>query len=185
MLLAERWILAVLRNERFTSLGQANTRIAELVAWINGRPFKKLEGSRQSLFEELDRPALRPLPAAPYEFATFRSARVGIDYHIELRSERHFYSVPYTLVGQTVEVRMSASTVEVLHKNRRVASHVRAFARGFTTDPAHMPESHRRHAEWTPSRVVAWAAKTGPNTASLVEKIRVWLSSSDVMQPWG
>jgi transposase len=171
VLLAERWIMAVLRNERFTSLGQANVRIAELVARVNTRPFKKLEGSRQTLFEELDRPALRPLPAVPYEFATFRSAKVGIDYHIEVRSERHYYSVPYTLVGQGVDVRVSAGTVEVLHKNRRVASHLRAHTRGFTTDPAHMPESHRRHAAWTPSRIVAWAAKTGPNTASLVEKI--------------
>lgn len=171
VLLAERWILARLRNERFTSLGEANTAITKLVAWLNARAFKKLDGSRQSLFEELDRPALRPLPLTPYEFATFKTLKVNIDYHIEVRSERHYYSVPYTLVGQQVEVRVSATTIEVFSAHRRVASHLRAFTRGFTTDPAHMPESHRRHAEWTPSRLVAWAAKTGPNTASLVEQV--------------
>ena len=171
VLLAERWIMARLRNEHFTSVGEANLAIRSLVAWINVRPFKKLHGSRQSLFEELDRPALRPLPAVPYEFATWRPAKVGIDYHIEVRSECHFYSVPYTLVGESVDVRTSAATIEIFHRHRRVASHVRAYTRGFSTDPAHMPESHRRHAEWTPSRIVAWGAKTGPHTASLVDQI--------------
>ena len=171
MLLAERWIMARLRNERFTSLGEANLAIAGLVEWVNARPFKKLAGSRASLFEELDRPALRALPTSRYEFAVWRKAKVNIDYHIELRADRHYYSVPYGLVGDTVDVRMSAATVEVFRRHRRVASHARKFTSGFSTDPAHMPESHRRHAAWTPSRIVAWAAKTGPATAKLTEVI--------------
>jgi transposase len=171
VLLAERWIMARLRNEHFGSLGEANVEIARLVEWVNARPFKKLAGSRRSLFEELDRPALRSLPADRYEFAVWRKAKVNIDYHIEVRADRHYYSVPYRLAGETVEVRMSAATVEVFHRHRRVASHVRKFTPGYSTDPAHMPESHRRHAAWTPSRIIAWAAKTGPATAKLTEAI--------------
>lgn len=171
VLLAERWIMARLRNRRFTSLGEANAEIAALVGWINDRPFKKLAGSRSSLFAEIDRPALRPLPAKRYEFAIWRSAKVSIDYHVELRAERHFYSVPYLLVGEVVDLRVSAATVEVFHRHRRVASHVRCYTPGYSTDPAHMPESHRRHAEWTPSRIVSWAAKTGPATAKLVDAV--------------
>ncbi|MGH9185570.1 MAG: IS21 family transposase [Acidimicrobiales bacterium] len=171
VLLAERWIMARLRNQRFTSLGQANVEIRRLVEWVNARPFKKLPGSRRSLFEELDRPALRPLPADRYQFAVWRKAKVNIDYHIEVRAERHYYSVPHRLAGEAVDVRLSAATVEVFHRHRRVASHVRRFTPGYSTDPAHMPESHRRHAAWTPSRIISWAAKTGPATAKLAEAV--------------
>ncbi len=171
VLLVERFIIARLRNTRFTSLSELNVEITRLVAWINERPFKKIDGSRKSLFEALDRPALRPLPATRYEFATFRRAKVGLDYHLEIRADRHFYSVPHTLVGEKVELRLSASTVEVFFRHRRVASHVRSDRPGFTTDPAHMPDSHRRHGSWTPSRVVAFADKTGPATAKLVAEV--------------
>jgi transposase len=171
VLLAERWIMARLRNEHFTSLGEANVAIRRLVEWVNARRFKALAGSRASLFEELDRPALRPLPADRYEFALWRRARVNIDYHIEVRADRHYYSVPHRLAGETVDLRLSAATVEVFHRHRRVASHVRKFSAGFSTDPAHMPESHRRHSAWSPSRIVSWAAKTGPATAKLTEAI--------------
>jgi transposase len=171
VLLAERWIMARLRNRRFTSLPEANVEIRQLLEWVNNRPFKKLAGSRRELFEQIDKPALRPLPATRYEFATWRKAKVGIDYHVELRADRHYYSVPYRLVGEVVDVRVSAATVEISHRHRRVASHVRSFTPGQSTDPAHMPESHRRHAEWTPGRIVAWARKTGPATAKLAEAI--------------
>ena len=171
VLLVERWIMARLRNRRFTSVEEANAAISELVAWINDRPFKRLAGSRRSLFVEVDRPQLRPLPESRYEFATWRRAKVGLDYHIEVRKEQHFYSVPYRLVGEHVDVRTSAAVVEVFHRHRRVASHPRRFTSGYSTDPAHMPESHRRHAEWTPGRIVAWAQKTGPAAAKLVEAI--------------
>ncbi len=170
MLLAERWIIARLRDRRFFSISEANAEIAACVAEINTRPFQKMDGSRQSLFESLERPALRPLPADRYEFATWRKARVNIDYHIE--ADRHYYSVPYQLAGQKVDVRLSAVTVEVFCSSRRVASHVRSFERHrHSTERAHMPESHRRHAAWTPSRITAWAARTGPATAGLVEAI--------------
>ncbi len=171
VLLAERFIIARLRNVRFTSLSALNVEIARLVCWINERPFKKIDASRKSLFESLDRPALRPLPTTRYEFATFRRAKVGIDYHLEVRADRHFYSVPHSLVGEKVDLRLSASSVEVFLRHRRVASHVRSYRPGFTTDPAHMPDAHRRHGEWTPSRIVSFAEKTGPSTAKLVAEV--------------
>lgn len=170
VLLAERWIIARLRHRRFYSLAEANAAIAECVADINDRPFKKMDGSRRQLFDELERPALRPLPPTRYEFATWRHAKVNIDYHVE--ADRHYYSVPYQLVGKVVDVRSSADTIEVFYSSKRVASHLRSFERGrHTTDPAHMPESHRRYAEWTPSRIISWASRTGPSTAKLVEQI--------------
>jgi transposase len=171
VLLAERWILARLRNRRFYSLAEANAVIAELVAWLNDRPFRKFPGTRRELFESLDRPALRPLPASAYQYGAWRfGLKVNIDYHIE--SDRHYYSVPYQLVGQRVDVRTSATTVEIFFSGKRVASHLRSREPGrHTTDPAHMPDSHRRHAEWTPSRIIEWAGKTGPFTAQLVSEI--------------
>ena len=170
VLVAERWIAAALRNRTFFSLAEANAAIRERLAWLNARPFKKLEGSRDSLFAALDRPALRPLPATPYEYAVWKQAKVNIDYHVEL--ERHYYSVPYTLVGERVDVRASVRTVEVFARGRRVASHPRSSAVGrHTTEAAHMPESHRRHLEWTPSRLVAWGEQTGPATGALVAAI--------------
>jgi transposase len=170
VLLAERWIIARLRHRHFTSLAEANAAIAECVGVLNARPFKKLDGSRRSLFELLDRPALRPLPLERYEFATWKRAKVNIDYHIE--ADHHYYSVPYQLAGKLVEVRSSAGTIEVFYSSKRVASHLRSFVRHkYTTDPAHMPESHRRYAQWTPSRIVNWAGATGPSTAKLIEEI--------------
>ncbi len=168
--LVERWIIMRLRKERFTSLGALNERIAQLVEVINRRPFKKMEGSRASVFAEIDRPALRALPATRYDFATWTKAKVSLDYHLVI--DRNFYSVPYTLVGQVLDVRTSANVVEVFSKNRRVASHKRSYAkRTAVTDPAHMPSSHRRHAQWTPSRIVVWANKTGPSTAAFIEAL--------------
>ena len=167
VLLVERWILARLRDRTFFSLAELNAAIRELLVGLNHKPFKKMAGSRQSLFAELERPALRPLPQRPYEYATWRVARVNIDYHVEV--DRHYYSVPYQLVGAQVDVRLTAHTVELLHRGRRVASHLHSDQRGrHTTEGAHMPESHRRHLEWTPSRIVRWAAETGPQTALLV-----------------
>ena len=165
--LVERWIIMALRKERFTSLGALNERIGEMVEKLNNRPFKKLEGSRASVFAEIDQPALRRLARTRYDFAIWTKAKVSLDYHLQV--DRNFYSVPYQLVGQVLDVRTSANVVEVFAKNRRVASHKRSYLKGIAvTDPAHMPSSHRRHAEWTPSRIVHWAEKTGPETAQFI-----------------
>ena len=170
VLLAERWIAAALRHRTFFSIAEANEAIRERLAWLNARPFKKLPGSRAVLFAELDRPALRALPPEPYEFAIWKTATVNVDYHVEV--DRHWYSVPHQLVGAGCDIRVTAATVEVFCRGRRVASHRRSSEqRRFTTDAAHMPEAHRRHAEWTPSRIVRWAEQTGPAVAALVAAI--------------
>src|SRR5438128_1213395 len=166
----ERWILARLRHETFFSLAALNARIAELVTVLNARPMRLYRASRRELFERLDRPALRPLPAEAFVYGEWKTARVNVDYHIELHG--HYYSVPYTLVHEAVDVRASVSTVEIFHRGQRVGAHRRSDARGrHTTDPAHMPKAHQRHLEWTPSRIIGWAQTIGPQTAGLVEAI--------------
>ena len=170
VLLVERWILAVLRKRVFFSLAELNQAIAALLERLNQRPFRKLEGSRATWFLKLDRPALRPLPAAPYPFAEWKKARVNIDYHIEI--DRHYYSAPHSLVHRQVDARYTAMTVEIFHGGQRVASHARSYkAGGFTTIHAHRPKSHQRYLEWTPQRLVHWASTVGPSTAALVDKI--------------
>jgi len=166
----ERQVMAPLRNRTFFSLAEANAAFAEQLARLNARPFQKMNGSRRSLFEELDRPALAPLPARSYEFASWKRARVSIDYHVQV--EHAFYSVPYLLAGREVEVRLSQGVVEIFHGGKRVASHARTYLRGrYQTDPSHMPASHRRHLEWTPSRLISWGETVGPQTGALVAGI--------------
>jgi transposase len=170
VLLAQRWILAALRNHVFFSVEQANEAIREKLDRLNSKEFQKLDGSRRSLYETIDRPALRPLPARRYELAEWSEPRVNIDYHVEV--DKHFYSVPFALVHQKLDARRTATTVEVFHKGRRVASHRRSYQKGrYTTLREHMPKEHQRHLEWTPSRILAWAGKTGPRTAEVARKI--------------
>lgn len=170
VLIVERWILARLRHRRFFSLAELNAAIAELLAALNARPMRKIGASRRQLFETIDAPALGALPAEPYEYAEWKKARVAPDYHIELAG--HFYSVPSGLIRQTVEARTTETTVEVFHKGRRVAAHVRSSLRNrYTTVPEHMPSAHRRYAEWTPARLTCEAARIGPATVQLIETI--------------
>jgi len=166
----ERWILARLRKRTFFSLPELNDAIRELLVGLNDRPFKKLPGSRRSVFLAVERPVLRALPSNPYEYADWKKAKVNIDYHVEI--DGHYYSVPYQLVGEIVDVRLTARTIECFSKEKRVASHGRSREKGrHTTVAEHMPRAHREHAEWTPERVVRWAGETGPAVAAVVEKI--------------
>jgi len=170
VLMAIRWILAALRNRTFFSLEELNQAIREKLTILNNRKFQKLETTRAGLFKTIEKPALKPLPPQPYEFADWKKATVNIDYHVEV--DRHYYSVPYQLVKKQVELRITASTIEILFKNRRVASHKRSYRKGgFTTDKAHRPKSHQKHLEWTPSRIIHWAAENSPHTKQLVTRI--------------
>jgi transposase len=167
---AERWILARLRHETFFSLAALNARIGERLTELNARRMRRYQASRQELFARLDRPALRPLPAAPFVYGEWKLARVNIDYHVEVAG--HYYSVPHALVHERVDVRSTALTVEIFHRGQRVAAHLRSAARGkHTTVTAHMPKAHQQHREWSPSRIIAWAQTVGPQTAALVEAI--------------
>jgi transposase len=168
--LVERWCLAPLRNHTFFSLAELNRELARRVAALNDRAFQKMDGNRRLLLELLERPALKPLPAAPFEYCEWKKARVNIDYHIQV--EGHLYSVPYALVRKEVDVRITARTVEVLHHGRRVAVHPRSYTRGrFTTDPEHRPKSHRAHLEWTPTRLIRWGHSIGVSCGELVRGI--------------
>ncbi|MGK7871566.1 IS21 family transposase [Falsiroseomonas sp. E2-1-a20] len=166
VLVVERWILARLRHQRFGSLGALNVAIAALLVDLNGRPMRRLGVSRRQLFEELDRPALADLPAEPFVYAEWRIRRVGLDYHVDV--DGHYYSAPHRLLRQQVEARVTARTVELFHKGERVAVHVRGGLRGrHTTLTEHMPQAHRRHAEWTIERIGREAAAIGASTAAL------------------
>jgi transposase len=170
VLLAERWILARLRNRTFYSLCELRQATAELLDKLNNEPFQKLEGSRRSQFEALDKPALKPLPTQQYEFAEWKKATVNIDYHIDLL--KNFYSVPHQLVKREVHVRYTATTVEIFFKGERVASHQRLHGKGkFITDPGHRPAAHRKYAEWTPSRIISWCESVGFATGELATHI--------------
>jgi transposase len=170
VLIAKRWILAVLRHRTFFSLFELNAAIHECLERLNNRPLKKLRKSRRELFETVDRPNALPLSPMPYEYAEWCKARVQINYHIEV--DGHYYSVPCQLLHEKLDIRLTATVIEVFHKSGRVAAHARSYAKGgYTTLKEHMPPSHQYYAEWNPARFIQWAGKTGEATARLVEKI--------------
>ncbi len=170
VLQVERWILARLRHQKFFSLLELNESIRALLVELNDRPLKVLGISRRELYERVDRPALRPLPKSRYELGEWKKVRVAPDYHVELLG--HYYSVPYQLVREQLDLRFTDHTVEVLRRGKRVAGHRRSRRRGqHTTLREHMPKAHQAYLEWTPTRLVQWAKKTGPSTAQLVERI--------------
>ena len=149
---------------------ELNETIAILLEKLNTQPFQKLPGSRRSVFEAVDKPALKPLPAHRYQYAEWKEARVHIDYHVAVH--KHYYSVPYQLVKKQLSVRITENTIECFHKGQRVTSHQRSHLKGrHTTDPAHMPEKHRRYAQWTPERMQTRVAKIGPETEAMVRRI--------------
>jgi len=163
----QRWILARLRNRRFFSLNELNQAIRELVEKLNNRPMRGWGTTRRALFEQLDRPALLPLPASPYEYADWKRCRVNLDYHVEI--DKHFYSVPFRLLRQEVDARITATTVEIFHRGNLVATHLRSRRpHRPTTLAEHMPSSHRRYRDWTHERILREAAAIGDDTAALV-----------------
>lgn len=167
--IAQRWLLARIRDEVFHSLGELNARLRELLVDLNGRMMRRYGKSRRDLFEQMERAALRPLPASRFEYAEWLKARVNIDYHVAV--DGHFYSVPFRLVHEEVEVRLAPDVVEIFHGRSRATAHQRSYTRGFTTLAEHMPSAHRAHAEWTPSRILEWAGKVGAATRELCEAI--------------
>jgi transposase len=167
---AQTCILGRLRRQTFFSLAEANAAIAEALDRINDHVVRRLGVTRRHLFETVERAALAPLPGDEYEFAEWRLARVGVDYHVE--HDGFFYSVPHGLIRAQVDLRATSRTIELFHRGQRVALHQRRYGgRRHGTDPDHMPSSHRRYADWTPDRFRRWAASVGPNTEALVTAI--------------
>ncbi|MDH6513694.1 IS21 family transposase [Polynucleobacter sphagniphilus] len=172
----ERWILARLRHQQFFSLADLNIAIAHLLEELNTRPFKKLPGNRRSAFEAIDKPALKSLPATIFESCSWKKAKVGIDYHVEL--EHHYYSVPYQYARKAVELRVTPTVVEILCEGKRIAAHVRVMRTGYshglssqTTVPEHMPKAHEAHLEWSSERLLNWGQGIGAFTQSLVSHL--------------
>ena len=166
--LVERWIMMRLRKQTFHTLAALNLSIRSLLDDLNRRPFKKRPGSRLSQFEQLDKPALNPLPGSPYEYRHIKKARVHLDYHIEY--ENHYYSVPYQLVKEEVMVHAGQIVLAVFYQGKQVALHPRSYYQGgHTTDPRHMAKSHQKHQEWSPQRFLSWAASIGPHTQGVIQ----------------
>src|SRR5579872_5347006 len=168
--IVERWILARLRDHTFATLEAVDAAVSDLIDPLNQRAFKRLPGSRAGAYQSLDRPALKVLPVARYEFARFYKVRVNIDYHVAI--EEHFYSVPHALVHQELEARATARSVEILYHGRRAAAHPRSFTRyAHSTIPEHLPAAHRAHLEWTPGRLVRWGEQHGIACAEVIRRI--------------
>jgi transposase len=166
----ERWVLARLRHQTFFSLQDLNGAIRRLMEDLNNRPFKKLPGSRRSQYEAVDKPALRPLPSMPYEYAEWRKVRVNIDYHVEV--DGHYYSVPHRFVKQQIDARLTAATLECFAQGVRIAAHARSPRRGaHSTQREHMPKAHQKHSDWTPGRFLNWAITIGPRTRDVVKHL--------------
>jgi transposase len=166
----EQRILARLRNRTFLSLMELNQAISVLLLEYNNRPFQRLEGSRRSWFETLDKPELRALPATRYEYAEWKKARVSLDYHV--CADEHYYSVPHRFVKEEVDIRLTITAVEIFHNGVRIASHLRNHQKHrYTTEREHMPQSHRAHAEWPPERVIEWVGQAGPAVSELAQRI--------------
>jgi transposase len=167
---AQRWILARLRKQTFFSLAELNERIRELLAELNGRTMRLYRSSRRELFERLEQGALQPLPADRFEYAEWKKVFLNVDYHVVF--EDHYYSAPSMLLREELWLRATATTIELFHVGKRVATHARSWVNfGHTTTTAHMPLAHQKQAEWTPGRILRWAETVGQNTAQLAQAI--------------
>lgn len=166
--IVERWILARLRHHSFFSLAELNQCIRALLEELNNKPFKQLPGCRRSAFEQLDRPALKPLPAQPYQYIAIKPVKVNIDYHVQFK--QHHYSVPHQYVGERLELHASETLVQMYFRQQHIASHPRKHSYGFSTNPAHMPTRHRKQQQWTPQRLQRWAKDIGPDCLTWVSE---------------
>lgn len=164
-----RWIMARLRHRKFFSIDEINQEIEKLLQQLNERPFQKIPGSRRSRFEEFDQPLLRALPKDLFEFAEWTALyKVGPDYHVRIRD--HYYSVPHELISSRVEGRLTADVVEIYHRGKRVASHIRSNeAGGHTTDSRHQPKAHRMYANQKPELIIQWARSVGESSEEVVQ----------------
>ena len=168
--LVQRWILARLRNYTFYSIQELNIEIQRLLPIYLDKEIKHLKKTRRELFEELDKPALMPLPAKRYEHKEFKLLKVSKDYHIQL--EHNFYSVPYQLIGKKVEVWFSSKTVSITHEGKEVALHPKLLHKGqYSTQTNHMASAHKKYLEWNPGKIMNWGLTIGVETAKLFKNI--------------
>jgi transposase len=169
VLVVERWILAALRHRKFFSLGELNEAIRELLVILNRRQFKKMDGSRESVFLSHEKSALKALPVHAWEYAQWKKATVNMDYHVEL--DKYYYSVPYVLAHESVYVRYTRHVVEIFHNNKRVASHVKNPQERYSTQPEHMPKAHQEILGVTAEKLIDQARSIGIKAKELIEHI--------------
>ena len=170
VLIASRWILAVLRNRTFYSMEEMRAAVAEALEKLNNKQMRRLKKSRREIFEEIERTALKALPVRPYEYAEWSRPRVDLSYHVVY--DDHFYSVHFSLIGEQLDLRATETTIEILRRGTRIESYSRSYEKGkYTTLKHHMPRAHLDQVEWTPERLTDWARKTGPQTVALLEAI--------------
>jgi transposase len=176
VLLVYQRVYVPLRGRSFRSLQEVNEAIRELLEKHNNRPLQRLGISRRELFERTERAALRALPPEPFVLKDVQIATVGANYHVELREDRHYYSVPYYLRrrDEKTEVKMvyDERVVSIYHDHLRVAQHLRdRTPNGYSTFPEHMPEAHRRYGEWNAERLTRWAQEVGPEVLEVITKV--------------
>lgn len=173
VLIVERWIMGVIRKEVFYSLFQLNQRIKDLIAWMNNKPFQKISGTRSSLFNEIDLPALKPLPLQSYQYTSIKKVTVHVDYHVEV--EKHYYSVPHGLIKKRLEAHVTQKIIKIYHQGNCVAQHLKSTRLGgHSTHSEHMPKSHQEYADWSPERLENWANSLG---SAVLELVTLQLSS--------
>jgi len=168
VLIVERWVLARLRHHIFYSLESLNQQLRFLTKELNARPMKSYNGlSRNDLFQQIDLPALKALPAHPYEYTEHKIVKVAPDYHVQY--DKHHYSVPHSLCGERLEIQATASLIRLYHQGKCVAQHARsAKAYGQTSELAHFPPAHAAQQKWDSARLQQWAGNIGPDTLGVV-----------------
>ena len=170
VLQSERRILALLRDQRFYSVAEINIAIAPLLLALNQREMKKYRASRYALFYKLDKPALKPLPLAPYEYALWQSERVNGGYHI--RVDDHFYSVPYKHIGNVVQIKAGENRIEVFYQEKRIALHLRDDTPfGHTTEDSHRPISHQKYLDCNADTLLETAKEIGKHTYQFITQL--------------
>lgn len=165
-------IYARIRNQVFYSLEELNHALWEHLDTYNRKNFQGRDHSRQQLFDDIEKPELKPLPVETYELKSFCECKVQYNHHVYLREDFHYYSVPFHLTGKVVRIAYTNRLVEIYYNNQRVAVHQRNRHKyGYTTKDEHRPQEHRYMLEWSPERFIKWAGKISPETQQVITQI--------------
>lgn len=164
------WVIAALRNRRFFTLDEVKQEVGEQLEKLNHIPFKKRKGNRHDAYIEEERNFMKQLPLTPYEPAVWSTAKVPLDYLIS--DGKNKYSVPFDLIGENVDIRLTRENVEVFFKGGRVALHHREERqlRDPIVVPEHMPEQHRKYLSYNADDFAVWANSIGKYTSEVVNR---------------
>jgi transposase len=163
------WIIAALRNRKFFSIHELKDAVAGKLEEFNAKDFQKREGSRITAFLNEEKEFLKPLPASPYEPAVWSTATIQKDYLIT--DGKNKYSVPFDLIGEKIDIRITRNTIEAFFHGARMASHPRSdkSLRDPIIVPEHMPENHRKYLSYNDDGFLTWAVSIGKSTHIVVK----------------